>query len=390
MPSMPPTPPTPPTTPTPPVPRPPAPRADDSRRLFWLVLILAGLAGGLLYRQVAEVFRTSSVEPRAITPRGSLSEQEQTTIAIFKEASPSVVYITNVAVWTDRLGLNVQEIPRGTGSGFVWDSQGHIVTNFHVILNADAVKVTTSDHRSIDADVIGVAPDKDVAVLRLRGGGGGLRPIPIGSSHDLQVGQAVFAIGNPFGLDQTLTTGVVSALGRTIRAVTDRTIEDVIQTDAAINPGNSGGPLLDSAGRLVGVNTAIASPSGSSAGVGFAVPVDTVNRVVPELIAHGKLVRPRLGIRTAPEQVLRGTGVTGVVIRTVEPGSGAAEAGLRGTEITRDGRILLGDIIQSIDGQAVRSTDDLLNALDKRKVGDVVEVGILRDGNAMKVQVRLQ
>jgi len=358
--------------------------------LFWLVLILAGLAGGLLYRQVVEVFRTSSVEPRAITPRGSLSEQEQTTIAIFKEASPSVVYITNVAVRTDRLGLNVQEIPRGTGSGFVWDNQGHVVTNFHVILNADAVKVTTSDHRSIDADVIGVAPDKDLAVLRLRGGGSGLRPIPIGSSHDLQVGQAVFAIGNPFGLDQTLTTGVVSALGRTIRAVTDRTIEDVIQTDAAINPGNSGGPLLDSAGRLIGVNTSIASPSGSSAGVGFAVPVDTVNRVVPELIAYGKQVRPRLGIGIAPEQVLRGTGITGVLIRTVEPGSGAAEAGLRGTEIARDGRILLGDIIQSIGGKAIRSADDLLNELEKHKVGEVVEVGILRDQNEMKVQVRLQ
>lgn len=365
-------------------------RTDPDRRLFWLVVILAGLAGGLLFRQLSQTFFAPTGEPRAITPRGDLAEAEKTTIAIFKEISPSVVYITTIAVQQSRFGFNVTEIPSGSGSGFVWDNQGHVVTNFHVIRNADSVKVTTSDHRTLDAAVIGVAPDKDIAVLRVRGDEGRLRPIPIGSSHDLQVGQFVYAIGNPFGLDQTLTTGVVSALGRTIMSVNNRKIEDVIQTDAAINPGNSGGPLLDSAGRLIGVNTAIASPSGSSAGVGFAVPVDTVNHVVPELIAHGKIIRPQMGVNLAPDHVLRGTGVKGILILAVEENSGAAAAGLRGTSWTRDGRILLGDVIQSIDGKAVQTMDDLVSVLEKRKVGDVVRLGILRANERLEVDVRLQ
>ena len=365
-------------------------RTDPRRRLFWLVVILAGLAGGLLYRQVSEFLFAPPIEPRAVTPRGNLTDEEKTTIAIFKQVSPSVVYITTLAVRPDRFGLNMAELPRGAGSGFVWDKQGHVVTNFHVILNADAVKVTTSDHRTVDAAVIGVDPDRDLAVLRVRGDENRLHPIPVGSSQDLQVGQRVFAIGNPFGLDQTLTSGVVSALGRTIMSVTDRKIEGVIQTDAAINPGNSGGPLLDSAGRLIGVNTAIASPSGSSAGVGFAVPVDTVNRVVPELIANGKLTRPKLGISLAPDQVLRGTGVQGVLIMGVEEGSGAAQAGLRGTQWTQDGRIRLGDVIQGIDGKPIRSADDLLSALEKHKSGDVVKVTVLRGDKKLTVEVPLQ
>ena len=367
------------------------PRREPNRRLFWLVVILAGLAGGMLYRQVSDFLRSPSVVPRAITPRGNLSDEEKTTIAIFKGASPSVVYITTLAVRREQFGFDVQDVPqKGTGSGFVWDDRGHIVTNFHVIMDAQKVRVMTSDHRTWDAEVVGIAPDKDLAVLQIRGLTGRLRPLPLGTSHDLQVGQRVFAIGNPFGLDQTLTTGVVSALGRTIRSVSQRKIEDVIQTDAAINPGNSGGPLLDSAGRLIGVNTMIASPSGSSAGVGFAVPVDTVNRVVPELIAYGRLVRPRLGISLAPEHVLQEMGIAGVLILNVEEGSGAAEASLQGTNRTPDGQIVFGDVIQSVGGKSIESADDLLGVLEKHKAGDVVEVGVLRGDRKMTVRVRLQ
>ena len=367
------------------------PRREPNRRLFWLVVILAGLAGGMLYRQVSDFLRSPSIVPRAITPRGNLADEEKTTIAIFKGASPSVVYITTLAVRREQFGFDVQDVPqKGTGSGFVWDDRGHIVTNFHVIMDAQKVRVMTSDHRTWDAEVVGIAPDKDLAVLQIRGLTGRLRPLPLGTSHDLHVGQRVFAIGNPFGLDQTLTTGVVSALGRTIRSVSQRKIEDVIQTDAAINPGNSGGPLLDSAGRLIGVNTMIASPSGSSAGVGFAVPVDTVNRVVPELIAYGRLVRPRLGISLAPEHVLREMGIAGVLILNVEEGSGAAGAGLQGTNRTPDGQIVFGDVIQSVGGKSIESADDLLGVLEKHKAGDVVEVGVLRGDRKMTMRVRLQ
>ena len=367
------------------------PQAAPNRRLFWLIVILAGLAVGLLYRQVSDFLRFPSAEPRAITPRGDLADEEKTNIAIFKEASPSVVYITTRAVRQEWFGFDVQQVPQeGTGSGFVWDDRGRIVTNFHVIMDAQAVTVTTSDHRTWKADVVGIAPDKDLAILQIRGLTGRLRPIPLGTSHDLQVGQRVYAIGNPFGLDQTLTMGVVSALGRTIRSVNQRKIEDVIQTDAAINPGNSGGPLLDSAGRLIGVNTQIASPSGSSAGVGFAVPVDTVSRVVPELIAYGRLVRPRLGVTLAPEHVLRQMGIAGVLVLNVEEGLGAAEAGLQGTRRATDGRIVLGDVIQSVDGRVIASGDNLLSVLEKHKAGDVVEVGILRADRRMTVRIRLQ
>ncbi|HHH13620.1 MAG TPA: trypsin-like serine protease, partial [Thiolapillus brandeum] len=228
-----------------------------------------------------------TAEPRAVTPRGSLAEVEQTNIAIFRKASPSVVYITTtedlVNLWT----RDITRIPRGTGSGFVWDGHGHIVTNFHVIEGASAAYVRLQDQKTYRAVLVGASPADDLAVLRIQASLSILKPLPIGSSADLQVGQMVYAIGNPFGLDHTLTTGVISALDRTIRTE-NGVVDGLIQTDAAINPGNSGGPLLDSAGRLVGVNTAIYSPSGAYAGIGFAVPVDRVNRVVPQLIAHGR------------------------------------------------------------------------------------------------------
>lgn len=326
-------------------------------------------------------------EPRPIVARGDLGQEEKATIELFERASPAVVYITTV---TQRAGLfDVMEVPQGTGSGFMWDGEGHVVTNFHVIQGATGARVTMHDGSEWPASLVGAAPDQDLAILNIRAPKDKLTPIMIGTSRDLKVGQKVFAIGNPFGLDFTLTTGIVSALGRTIQALTGRRIEDVIQTDAAINPGNSGGPLLDSAGRLIGVNTQIASPSGASAGIGFAVPVDTVNRVIPQLLQHGKIVRPRLGIVPAQEWVLRRAGVEGVLILQVAEGSGAAKAELRGTQRDQEGSLLLGDVIQSIEGHKVRSLDDVYSQLERYKAGDTVAVEVLRDGKLVTAQVTL-
>src|SRR5207342_3309273 len=295
---------------------------------------------------------------RGVSPRGDLAPGEKSTIALFRQASPSVLHITAISVQRDLFTLNLYQIPEGTGSGFIWDHSGNIITNFHVIQNADVAQVTLGDQTTWKARRVGVAPDKDIAVLRIDAPANRLQPIPIGTSKDLQVGQSVFAIGNPFGLDQSLTTGVISALGREIESVTRRPIQGVIQTDAAINPGNSGGPLLDSAGRLIGVNTAIFSPSGASAGVGFAMPVDAVNRVVPQLIARGKYVRPTLGIE-ADEGLNRiitdSLRLTGVVVLRVAPGSSADSAGLRGVRLGRDGNVIPGDIVVAVDGKPVES-----------------------------------
>jgi S1-C subfamily serine protease len=237
---------------------------------------------------------------------------------------------------------------------------------------------------------VGAAPDKDLAVLRIDAPANKLRAIPVGTSKDLQVGQSVFAIGNPFGLDQSLTTGVISALGREIESVTRRPIQGVIQTDAAINPGNSGGPLLDSAGRLIGVNTAIYSPSGASAGIGFAIPVDTVNRIVPELIRSGKVTRPGMGIQIAEDQIAERLGVTGVLVVDVAQGSAAAKAGLRPTRREASGRVKLGDVITSIDGKKIESANELFLALEKYKIGDSINVSLLREGKAVQVKVTLE
>jgi S1-C subfamily serine protease len=321
--------------------------------------------------------------------RPELAEEERATIGLFQRASPSVVYITSLAVQRDFFSMNAQEVPRGSGSGFIWDRQGHVVTNFHVIQGASGAQVTLSDQSTWDAELVGQAPEKDLAVLRIKAPAGKLQPLPIGESDDLQVGQSVFAIGNPFGLDQTLTTGVVSALGREIQSVAGVPIRDVIQTDAAINPGNSGGPLLDSAGRLIGINTAIYSPSGAYAGIGFAIPVHSVSWVVPDLIRYGRVNRPILGVELVPESWNRQLGVEGAVIMSVTPGSGADRAGLRGTERTRGRRVQLGDVIQSVDGKPVQSVADLFLVLEEKKAGDVVRVAFLRDGRRQEVQVRL-
>jgi S1-C subfamily serine protease len=261
-----------------------------------LALFIGAVAGVYLWPEIIRRFSRPDAQPRLIEPRGDLAADEHSTIELFQKASPSIVYITTLARQINPWTRNARDIPAGTGSGFVWEVNGHIVTNFHVILNANAASVMLRNRKMYPASLVETSPDHDLAVLRINAPENDLRPVPIGSSHDLQMGQKVFAIGNPFGLDQTLTTGIISALNRTMEGPAGRPIEQVIQTDASINPGNSGGPLLDSAGRLIGVNTAIYSPSGASAGIGFAVPVDTVNRVAPRIISEGGYTRPRLGI----------------------------------------------------------------------------------------------
>lgn len=336
---------------------------------------------------------TLNAEPRPVSARGELAAAEKTSIEIFHQASPSVVFITTL---TDRVNFwtrDITRIPRGTGSGFVWDSHGHVVTNYHVIKNASAIHIRLNDQRSFKATLVGISPTHDIAVLRMPMQINPPVPLLIGSSHDLQVGQAMYAIGNPFGLDHTLTTGVISALNRSLKTDDGSTIKDLIQTDAAINPGNSGGPLLDSAGRLVGVNTAIYSPSGGNTGIGFAVPVDAVNRVVPQLIAHGKYQRPSLGI-TVDDRintlVTEQLDVEGVLILTVEANSAAAKAGLRGTRRLKDNGLVAGDIIQRIGSYRVQDTESLLDALDQYHIGDRVDLFFLREDKNMKTEVMLE
>jgi S1-C subfamily serine protease len=330
-------------------------------------------------------------KPRPVTPSPlELSADERSTIAVFERATKSVVFIANTAIQRDFWSLDIMEVPQGSGSGFIWNQQGHIVTNFHVIYGASSIKVTLADRTEYQAKVVGADPDHDLAVLQIQVPDGRLEPLTIGSSHDLRVGQKVLAIGNPFGLDHSLTTGVVSALGRTIKSMSNRTIEGVIQTDAAINPGNSGGPLLDSAGRLIGVNTQIVSPSGAYAGIGFAVPVDTVNRIVPELIKHGKLIRPGLGVSLVPDAMAKRWGIKGLIIGKVTRGGPADRAGLKGARETMAGRIQLGDIILSVAGKPMTTIDDLMDVMEAHKVGDHVSVEILRGNRREKVSVILQ
>ena len=377
-----------------------------SRLLFLSMMVLgvmiglflsAGLQRALLpaARPVPEPVASAAQQAldRAPAGRDELDPEERHTIALFKESSPSVAYITTQVEQVDFWTRSVSEIPAGTGSGFVWDDHGHVVTNFHVVQNADSAKVTLGQD-AYPAKVVGYARDQDLAVLLIDAPREKLVPIKVGTSSRLQVGQKVYAIGNPFGLDYSLTSGIVSALGRTIQSASNATIFDVIQTDAAINPGNSGGPLLDSSGRLIGVNTAIYSPSGASAGIGFAVPVDTVNRIVPELITHGRVVRPVLGVSLVDDQVsgylTQRLGVEGALIREVYRGTGAAQAGLQGTVRDRSGHLVPGDVVQDIDGKPVKSASDLLGRLGTYKPGDTVTLTAWRDGKARKLQVRLQ
>lgn len=361
------------------------------RRSIPLILLLLVFVFGFwwFFGRQPQPVSSPEAEPRPVVARGDLAADEKNTIEIFQQASPSVVYITSVELRRDLFSLNVYEIPKGTGSGIVWDRQGRIVTNYHVIENASKVTVTLADHSTWKAVMVGGAPEKDLAVLQISAPASRLHPIMIGESHNLLVGQKVFAIGNPFGLDQTLTAGIVSALGREIRSVTGRVIHGVIQTDAAINPGNSGGPLLDSAGRLIGMNTAIYSPSGANAGIGFAVPVDEINRVVPELIRYGRMIQPGIGISVADDRIARRLGIHGLLIIKVTPGSSAAVAGLRGT-MARGGRIVLGDIITAVNDKKIGSYKEFRDELNRHRVGETVRLRILRHHTFLEMPVTLE
>ncbi|MDT8448512.1 MAG: trypsin-like peptidase domain-containing protein [bacterium] len=314
-----------------------------------------------------------------VLAQDDLTPDERNNIEVFERVHPSVVFVTNSTLKQNMFSLNVQEIPSGAGTGFIWDKSGLIVTNFHVIQNADAIRITLADQSSYLAKLIGVAPDKDLALLRIEAEPDKLVPIERGDSNALQVGRKVLAIGNPFGLDATLTVGVVSALDREIKSLSNRSIKGVIQTDAAINPGNSGGPLLDSQGRLVGVNTQILSPSGASSGIGFAIPVATVNKIVPELIKYGRIMRPVMGLSLLADAIAKRYGIKGVVVGQVYPGGPAARAGMRGLQRDPRGVILLGDVILKAEGQVINSQDDLLSLLENHKPGDQITLTSRRD-----------
>ncbi len=328
------------------------------------------------------------VETLAPLPEG-LTAEERRDIEVFRRAQASVVYITTIALRRQPFSFDILEIPQGTGSGFVWDRDGNVVTNFHVVQGGDAFSITLGDRSEWEAKIAGVAPDKDLAVLRIKAPRERLVPLARGASKGLLVGQRVLAVGNPFGLDHSLTVGVVSALGRELRSPSGRRIRDVIQTDAAINPGNSGGPLLDSSGRAVGVNSAIYSPSGASAGIGFAVPIDTVTRMVPQLIARGRAIQAGIGVTLIPERYNAQLGIEGVAIAEVLPKGPAAQAGLQGAQVTSTRRIVLGDRVVAVNGKPVRSEDDLRDAFEAAGVGASVTLTLVRDGRKREVPVQL-
>lgn len=361
----------------------------QKRNVLGFIAILVAFGALWLLFKPASTIHDEKAEPRAVVARGDLAQDEKTATEIFRNISRSVVYISSLELRRDFFSLNIYEIPKGTGSGFVWDDEGRIVTNLHVIADASRIEVVLADNTRWKASLVGVSQDKDIAVLKISAPREKLHPIPVGDSRNLLVGQRVFAIGNPFGLDQTMTSGIVSALGREIEADNGRTIQGVIQTDAAINPGNSGGPLLDSAGRLIGVNTAIYSPSGASAGIGFAVPVEVVNRVVPELIRHGRVVRPGIGITVAHPNLTERLDIKGVLIINVQKGSSAEAAGLRGTR-QKGADIILGDIIISVNNRKISSYDDLRNEFDKYKPGDDITLGIIRGEGRLSIPVKLE
>jgi S1-C subfamily serine protease len=338
-------------------------------------------------------FGSASISTPASITDPSLATDEQNNIEVYKAASPGVVYIQSTTIVRDFFGMFSRPV-EGAGSGSIIDDQGDILTNYHVIANAEKLTVSFGSGKSYPAKVIGRDPDTDLAVIRLlETPKESLTIVPMGDSDKLIVGQKVLAIGNPFGLDRTLTTGVISGLQRPIRAQNGRQIEGAIQTDASINPGNSGGPLLDSHGRMIGINSQIESPSGASAGVGFAIPVSIAKRIVPQLIRDGYVQRPKLGIDMRNVEALsnqvRLPVSYGVLIYSVQPGGSAANAGLRGLVQTEDGDVELGDIIIAIDGAKIGNGDDLSRVLDKHKVGDTVNVEIVRRGNRMTVPVRL-
>ena len=314
---------------------------------------------------------------------------DQRVIDIFERVSPSVVSVANKALVRTWRSPQIVEVPQGSGSGFVWDAEGHILSNYHVVHEADALTVTFPDGQTFDARVVGAAPDYDLAVLKIDPAERDLRPVLPGVSRDLRVGQSVLAIGNPFGLDTSLSKGIVSALGRTMLSMSQRRISDVIQTDAAINPGNSGGPLLDLDGRLIGINTAIYSPSGANAGIGFAVPVDTISRIAPQLIANGRVTRPGIGVQLLPDALTRRGRVEGAGIATVLPGTPAERAGLEGVRQLGWGSFALGDVVTALDGKPVKNTDDFRDILDALQAGGTVELTLLKNGETRTLAMPL-
>ncbi len=361
--------------------------AEMANRLLGLVLAAVLLvAGAIAFRPALEYRLYAATAPRPVEPRGDLAEYERSTIALFERVSPSVVQVVGLG------GNNARNAPRGggeeqaaqSGTGFVWDAAGHVVTNDHVVEGAKSLAVRLASGEAVRAQLVGVAPNYDLAVIRLQGARQMPPPIAVGSSADLKVGQAAFAIGNPFGLDQSLTTGIISALKRRLPSQGGREISNVIQTDAAINPGNSGGPLLDSSGRLIGVNTAIYSPSGSNAGIGFAIPVDVVNRIVPELIRNGRVPTPGIGIEAGNEEVATRLGVEGVVIVRTVPGSPAERAGLKGVNTTTGE---LGDVIVAANDKPVRRLGDLTDEIEQVGVGKKIQLSLNRGGSKTAVAV---
>ncbi len=338
--------------------------------LIWILILATIYLGD---RFVRDVWLTAE-EPRAVTARGTLAEAEQSAIELFERVAPSVVYIFT----RNRRGGG------GAGSGFVWDRVGHVVTNEHVVEGARRVAIRLDDGETVDATVVGTAPDYDLAVVRLGETRARLRPIPIGRSADLKVGQSVFAIGNPFGLSRTLTKGIISALDRRLPTANNRVVRGVIQTDAAINPGNSGGPLLDSAGRLIGVNTAITSETGTGSGIGFSVPVDIVNRIVPQLIRDGRVPRPGIGIVVVDDESTARMGVIGLVITRVLPRSAAARAGLAAGDLEAHD---FGDVITKVDGVAVRTIAEFAVELAMVGIGNRARLSVVKRGSTRVVAV---
>lgn len=330
-------------------------------------------------------------EPQSqLSGNARLTEEERNTIEVVRKSRNSVVYVTNMQYVRDFFYQSDQPVPRGSGSGYVWDDLGHIVTNFHVIDEGDKFMVSLPNQRQVEARLVGRDQKKDIAVLELRERVAGLAPVVVGTSRDLQVGQKVIAIGNPFGFDHTVTTGIVSALGRSMLGAGDVTIRDMIQTDASINPGNSGGPLLNSSGELIGMNTMIASPSGASSGVGFAIPVDTIRKVVPQLIQFGKVTRPDIGgVQFVRDEVAQRAGIAGAVVLEVSKGTSAYDQGLRGLYRDNFGRLLIRDVVTGIDVAKIKSYDDLFAALDGYKIGDTVTLTVEREGKARQVKVQL-
>ncbi|CAN5390032.1 trypsin-like peptidase domain-containing protein [soil metagenome] len=330
--------------------------------------------------------------PAKISDPASVSD-EQNSIEVYKSLASGVAFITSTSFQEDMYG-SVQEGAKGSGSGSVIDAQGHILTNYHVIENAQNLTVSFGGNKTYPAKVVGGDPDTDLAIIKIEPGQDNLTVISLGDSDNLQVGQKVLAIGNPFGLDRTLTTGVISGLQRPIRGTNNRPIEGAIQTDASINPGNSGGPLLDKYGKMIGINSQILSRSGGSVGVGFAIPVNIAKRVVPQLIQYGEVRRPKLGVDGVSVERLLEQGLElpvkkGLLLRAVIDNTPASDAGLRGLYRSESGRVALGDIITAIDGQAIGDLDDLYRYLDKKQIGDTIQVEVFREGKNVNIPVKL-